>query len=1043
MLGRRGRLPALLVAVVLVLAGSVQGQIGDVGDVCSGGVIGSATSGASGSPPVQASLSSLPAAAQPVVSAALGQDSASYHAAPVGDALQMENRAQALAARFAKRGLEVSADRQHWRLTLRGYGYGERLEATPAAAPQSEANRVEYRRGPVTEWYLTGPLGLEQGFTLARPPRAERGVSDEPLTLALAIDGDLQPSLSSPQEGGGDGGRPRTLTLLDADGRPLLRYTGLTAYDAGGHELPAWLELAKGELRVRVEDAGARYPVTVDPLIQQAQLAIGSLNFTTGISASPSPDNLGTSVAVSGDGKTIAVGRPGFVTGFLDFGNDQRKKFAVDVYQFVQFGARWTWNRTGFLRPSDGDARGTTLNILAGGFGNAVAVNCDGSVIAVGASSTSLSRDVPSVTPGAVYVFVRPATGWRHIPEFEFFQTAKLTPFNALTSPRMGNSVAISDNGNTIVAGARFADVGSNDRQGALYIYTKPPTGWADDSTETARLTASDGAAEAHLGESVGISRDGNTIAGGAPPCPEGFSCGTGVPRPGAVYVFTKPSGGWESGTQTAKLTASDGTNADRMGVSVAISGNTIVAGALPVSPSVQLPGAAYVFVRPAGGWLDATETAKLTASDGTARDAFGFSVGITEEGVPFLAPPPVILVGAPFANEDHGAVYVFTKPNSGWTSTSSFSQKLVAFEAERFGFSVNANPDLTTVAVGAPHSYDQRGTAYAFTGTAFAAPSTQALNLGNVAVGATPTRQVTLTNNGSQDLQVTRVWAGEREGGQPVLPCGFDELSTPCSGPFTSTNNCEAASPLAPGQSCTETVTFAPTVSGVFPAKLAFMDDSNGLAGNTQLVELSGTAILTNRSTTNITSLAPSPALVGTAVAVGYSVAAPEGSGLAASGAVMVTASTSESCMGPAPSGSCALTFPTVGMRTITAAYLGDTNLMPSSSPPAAQSVVDFSIAVSPASQQIIPGRDASFLLTLTAINGFAGTLDLACSGGPINSTCSVSPGSLALPGTGSAQATLSIPLPSCVSGGSFAVTFTATNGGVTRSATANVTIR
>ena len=44
-----------------------------------------------------------------------------------------------------------------------------------AAEPRAEANRVEYRRGEVTEWYVNGPLGLEQGFTLARAPDQGEG----------------------------------------------------------------------------------------------------------------------------------------------------------------------------------------------------------------------------------------------------------------------------------------------------------------------------------------------------------------------------------------------------------------------------------------------------------------------------------------------------------------------------------------------------------------------------------------------------------------------------------------------------------------------------------------------------------------------------------------------------------------------------------------------------------------------------------------------------------------------------------------------------
>jgi hypothetical protein len=62
------------------------------------------------------------------------------------------------------------------------------------------------------------------------------------------------------------------LTLRDRHGLVVVRYTGLTAHDASGRELVAWLELSRHQLRLRVEDAGAHYPVVVDPFIQVARL---------------------------------------------------------------------------------------------------------------------------------------------------------------------------------------------------------------------------------------------------------------------------------------------------------------------------------------------------------------------------------------------------------------------------------------------------------------------------------------------------------------------------------------------------------------------------------------------------------------------------------------------------------------------------------------------------------------------------------------------------------------------------------------------------
>ena len=81
------------------------------------------------------------------------------------------------------------------------------------------------------------------------------------------------------------------------------------------------------------------------------------------------------------------------------------------------------------------------------------------------------------------------------------------------------------------------------------------------------------------------------------------------------------------NGTQAAKLTASNGTGFDLFGESVSVSGDTAVVGARSGDGAAADTGSAYVFVKPGGPWANATETARLTASDGVPGDAFGNSV--------------------------------------------------------------------------------------------------------------------------------------------------------------------------------------------------------------------------------------------------------------------------------------------------------------------------------------------------------------------------------------------------------------------------------
>ena len=117
------------------------------------------------------------------------------------------------------------------------------------------------------------------------------------------------------------------------------------------------------------------------------------------------------------------------------------------------------------------------------------------------------------------------------------------------------------------------------------------------------------------------VAVSGNTIVAGAP----NHSIGSSSDQfeAGAAYVYASPGGGWANATQTAELTASDGPGA--LGYSVAVSGTTIVAGApSQVGCSDSGQGAAYAFSEPAGGWTNMTEPAAFTASDGSPVDALG-----------------------------------------------------------------------------------------------------------------------------------------------------------------------------------------------------------------------------------------------------------------------------------------------------------------------------------------------------------------------------------------------------------------------------------
>ncbi len=648
----------------------------------------------------------MPVAAQPVVSATLGKNDSRYQVGMIGGALRAENPAQTLQADFTPQGMEVRSGQVRWRLALAGYGYGDHLEKVGDAVPQSRANRVEYHRGPLVEWYMNGPAGLEQGFTLNAPPvpgTRDTGYgtpNSSTLTFELKIGGDLTATADSPAKGQ-EGGWPQGLTLRDGNGQAALRYTGLAAHDASGRMLAAWLEVGKKELRLRVNDAGARYPVVVDPFVQQAELTA---------SDGAAGDQFGNAVAISSDGTTIVVGAPD-----ATIGSNTNQGAA---YVFVMSSGGWgtTSTFTAKLTASDG--------VATDQFGNAVAVSSDGSTIVAGAYYAPYNSTLPG--PGAAYVFVKPGGGWATTSTF----TAKLTASDGAAIDSLGCSVGVSGDGSTVVAGASGAPYNSTTftpGPGAAYVFVKPGGGWATTSTFTAKLTASDGESGDFFGAGVGVNSGGSTIVAGAIQYDRA--------GPGAAYVFVMPSsGGWATtSTFTAELTPSDGAAYDELGSSVGISsdGSTIVAGAPTATISSNSgQGAAYVFVLPSsGGWVSSNETAKLTASDGAPGDSLGSSVGISNDGSTIVAGAPDATISS---NTGQGAAYVFVLPGSGGWVSANETAKLTASggasasetakpatsggaSGASLGTSVCISGDGLSIAAGAIGGNNNQGAGYVF----------------------------------------------------------------------------------------------------------------------------------------------------------------------------------------------------------------------------------------------------------------------------------------------------------------------------------------
>ncbi len=280
-------------------------------------------------------------------------------------------------------------------------------------------------------------------------------------------------------------------------------------------------------------------------------------------------------------------------------------------------------------------------------------VSVSGATIFVGAPSEGEGFH----PPGSAYIFEKSGTRWT--------QTTKLIGADTAPGDSFGYSVSVS--GHTAVIGAVHDD-DRGENSGSGYVFEKLEGQW----TETAKLVASDGQQTDQFGI---VSVSGDTVVVGT--------------LSNSVYIFEKVEGVWR---ETMKLLAGNGSDTNAFGDSVNVYGNTIVVGAKYDDDGGHHSGAAYVFEKMGGVWI---ETAKLVALDPVMFDQFGGSVSISEE---------IVVVGA--SEADHGAnnsgsCYVFEKVGDVWTETA----KLVpsdATEGDYFGSFVSLSAD--TLLVGAPY---------------------------------------------------------------------------------------------------------------------------------------------------------------------------------------------------------------------------------------------------------------------------------------------------------------------------------------------------
>jgi hypothetical protein len=364
-------------------------------------------------------------------------------------------------------------------------------------------------------------------------------------------------------------------------------------------------------------------------------------------------DKFGFSLALSGDGNTLAVGATLEDSNARGIGGNQADNSAESsgaVYVFVRNGSRWS--QQAYVKASNTDAGDQ--------FGWSVALSRDGRTLAVGAQTEGSAAsgvngdqaDNSAGDAGAVYVFTRGGTAWT--------QQAYVKASNAQAGDRFGFSVTLSGDGNTLAAGSYDEDGSAKGvngvpdegaaNSGAAYVYVRRGGTWTHESYVKASNTVRNIA----FGSAVALSADGSTLAVGAV---DETNLTRGIDgdqsstpdnsvSAGSLYVFGRMDGGWR---QQAYVKSFNIGPTDLFGIRIALSGDgsLLAAGApgqngggrgLAANPedfTAPESGAVYVFRRAAGKW---SQHAYVKAPNAEAFDQFGSAVALSGNGAVLAA---------------------------------------------------------------------------------------------------------------------------------------------------------------------------------------------------------------------------------------------------------------------------------------------------------------------------------------------------------------------------------------------------------------------
>lgn len=388
-------------------------------------------------------------------------------------------------------------------------------------------------------------------------------------------------------------------------------------------------------------------------------------------------DWFGWSIAISGDGKTMAVSAPAEASNAKGVNGDQTSNTSPTsgaVYVFAKVNGNW--QQEAYLKASNteqpGDGVSAPIPLPNARFGYQVALSTDGNTLAISA----INED--SVSVGV-----------------------NCDPHNLNYSSSVSNS-SISQG---YVTRTVSTDIG------AVYIFKRTNTQWNQTAYIKPRFAFFSGMADLSFGYSLALSGDGTTLA-----------VGTSVDSLNIAGVITNPSNSSSSSTGCINFSsASSSSNSSSLSSSSTSSSsasNTSSTSTSSSTPGGENSGAVYIYHLQDNGWK---EEAYIKASDAGAQDYFGQSIALSQDG-------NLMAVGAPGedsktsnANNDtvtidgteyllnSGGVYLFARTDNKWVEQTKLKPSFIQIN-QSFGASLALSADGATLAVGTPGDWTKVG---------------------------------------------------------------------------------------------------------------------------------------------------------------------------------------------------------------------------------------------------------------------------------------------------------------------------------------------